>query len=124
MHDVEEKREEVKTYSKLIMELEKQKINSLIVKKEESLVKESSRLALLANQNIETYEKLSIYNKNLKETLKQETASYQKMLKENPDVFLLLDQNNEKNVEKYWSLLEKKERLEKQIHQLNDTSKL
>ena len=124
MHELEEKREEVKAYSKLILELEKQKINSLIVKREECLLKESNRLQLLTNQHIETYEKLSIYNKNLKETLKQETSSYEKMLNENPDVLLILDQNNEKNVEKYWSLIEKKEKLEKQIHQISDTSKM
>lgn len=124
MHELDEKRDQVKLYSKLLIEIDKQKMERIILNKEDGLDKEISRLKILTYQQKDTLQKLQIYNRNMRETLQQETKSYETLLRDNPEVINLLDQDIEGNTEKYWKLLEKKQKIGNQISLLNETAQL
>lgn len=124
MHDLEEKREQVKLYSKLLLELEKQKMQRILVNRSERLEKEISRLRLAVSQRRETHGKLQLYNENLRQTLAAEKAEYESMLRQTPEVIDLLDQDFDANGERYWRLVELKEKLQRQLAALRETSQM
>lgn len=124
MHELEEKREQVKVYSKLLLELEKQKIERIILNKDGALLREFKRLHLMVDQKRDTYEKLLIYNRNLRESLATEQLAYEQMVNSNPQVVDIMGEDLHHNEELYWKLLDRKEKIQRQIKQVQETNVL
>lgn len=120
--DLEQRRTQVSQQAASLNELEKKKIDRVIINKVEVLERELRIAKKQIQDNLLIGSRLRDYNSKLRESLVKEQESYSLLTSEE---FLRIDEmidlDFNANQEKYWKLLDKREALELQISSLNET---
>lgn len=120
--ELEIKRIKISQQAILLNEMEKQKIDRVIINKVEVLEREMRILKKQIQDNLVIGSKIREYNDRLRKTLAKDKEAYN-LLTESDHLRLdeMLDTNLEANQEKYWKLLDRREALNQQIAALNNT---
>lgn len=122
LEDLEKKRIQVSQQASLLSEIEKKKIDRVIINKVEVLERELRIVKKQIQDNLLIGSRIRDYNNKLQKSLAKEQESYSLLTSEGHNTLSeMFDHDLMANQEKYWKLLDRRDTLDEQISSLKNT---